>query len=287
MARLPALVLALGLTSASLSACGPGDDNDDPIDPVRKYAALGDSYTAAPGIGSSNGDDGCLRSTNNYPHLVAARLDLALNDVSCSGATSEAVEGEQTNGMGVLDPQIEAVDNNTELITVGIGANDFNLIGRVVVNCVRLARTEPDGQPCTDLDALTGNSSVDSRLGEVEEHLVGVLQALRERAPDAQILVIGYPQIFPTTKACENLPLADGDVPFAHAFNTGLNAAVSSAAKKADADYVDVFAATKGHDICGKDPWIAGAKVEGKGLVYHPYAAEQEVVARLVEQAID
>lgn len=280
-------MLALGLASASLSACGPGDDTADPIDPVRKYAALGDSYTAAPGIGSSNGDDGCLRSTNNYPHLLAARLDLALDDVSCSGATSEAVEGQQTNGVGVLDPQIEAVDANTEVITVGIGANDFNLIGRVVVNCVRLARTEPDGQPCTDLDALTGNSSVDSRLGEVEDHLVAVLEALRQRAPDAQILVVGYPQIFPATEACENLPLADGDVAFARAFNTGINAALSSAAKKADADYVDVFAATEGRDICGKDPWIAGAKVDGKGLVYHPYAPEQELVADLVAKALD
>lgn len=286
VARLPALVLALGLAGASLSACGPDEGNDDLDGPVRKYVAIGDSYTAAPGIGSTDVDDGCLRSANNYPRLVAAKLELNLSDASCSGATSDAVEGSQTNGVGNLEPQISTVDDDTDVITVGIGANDFNLIGRIVVGCPNLARQDPDGQPCTDLDALTGANRVESRLGEVEDHLVGVIDALKQRAPDAQILVVGYPQIFPATKGCEDLPFASGDIAFARSFNTGLNAALSSAAKETDVDYVDVFAATEGHDICGEEPWIAGPKVDGKGLAYHPYAPEQELIARLVTDAL-
>ncbi len=286
VARLPALVLALGLTGALLSACGPDEDGTD-TEPLRKYVAIGDSYTAAPGIGSTDVDDGCLRSANNYPHLVASELKFSLSDVSCSGATSGAVEEQQTNAIGTLEPQIDAVDEDTDVITVGIGANDFNLIGRIVVGCPSLARKTPDGQPCTDLDALTGANRVESRLLEVKDHLVGVITTLQERAPDAQILVVGYPQIFPATKGCVNLGFASGDIAFARAFNTGLNTALSSAAKQTDVVYVDVFGATEGHDICGKDPWVAGAKPEEDGLAYHPYAPEQELIAQLVTDALN
>jgi hypothetical protein len=60
------------------------------------YVAMGDSYTAAPLVPSTDTGDGCLRSSHNYPGLVAAALPSAdFVDVSCSGADSTSLVGVQ------------------------------------------------------------------------------------------------------------------------------------------------------------------------------------------------
>ncbi len=51
---------------------------------------MGDSYTAAPFVPLTDIARGCLRSSNNYPHLVAGALHIAdLRDRSCSGARTK------------------------------------------------------------------------------------------------------------------------------------------------------------------------------------------------------
>ena len=57
--------------------------------PAPNYVALGDSYTAGPFIPLPQAPYGCLKSSNNYPHYVAAQLQLPLRDASCSGATTD------------------------------------------------------------------------------------------------------------------------------------------------------------------------------------------------------
>ena len=55
---------------------------------------------------------------------------------------------------------------------------------------------------------------------------------------------------------------------------------MAGGARKAKAEYVDVYALTEGHDICSDDPWIAGRDtVPGQALAFHPFAAEQQAVA--------
>ena len=56
---------------------------------------------------------------------------------------------------------------------------------------------------------------------------------MRERSPDARILVIGYPQIVPASGTCDLLPLAAGDYPFARSVNEGLTRAVRLGARYA------------------------------------------------------
>src|SRR5947208_3095681 len=57
------------------------------------YVALGDSYASGPVIPSYEQPYGCLRSTNNYAHLVSRALALPLLDRSCAGAET----GDMTN----------------------------------------------------------------------------------------------------------------------------------------------------------------------------------------------
>jgi hypothetical protein len=60
--------------------------------PRGQYVALGDSYTAGPGIpGPDGGPAGCQRSSRSYSALVTLHLRLKpdqLRDTSCSGAVA-------------------------------------------------------------------------------------------------------------------------------------------------------------------------------------------------------
>lgn len=51
------------------------------------------------------------------------------------------------------------------------------------------------------------------------------------------------------------------------------------------AEYVDVWTASAGHDICADDPWVNRQLTDqdaDAGLRYHPLAAEQRAVAGLI-----
>jgi lysophospholipase L1-like esterase len=280
--RPPSLSLAAVLVAGVLTGCS----EDEP----RTYVAIGDSYTAAPQIGSPDGRDGCFRSRNNYPHLVAKEAGLELEDVSCASARTADVEGSQRTPLGaVLPPQIDALDDETDLVTIRIGANDFNLAGRVIIDCLQLARRDRTGSPCTEADAEAGDESVAARLDDVQRNVEGVIEAVRKRAPAAQVLVVGYPQIFPAVGGCDALPLPEGDLAFARRVNEGIDQTLADAADATGVEFVDVFAATEGHDICAEDSWIAGATPQDgrKAQPFHPYAEEQAHTAELVLAAIE
>ncbi len=252
-----------------------------------EYVALGDSYTAAPFAGPTNASDVCWQSEENYPHLLAEELDLELVDVSCGGATTDAVASPQTTLDGTSrPPQADALSESTDLVTISLGANDFGLFSALVVACGELAREDPEGSPCADQDAADGGKA-DRTIDQVRDRLVSALEHIVEAAPEARVVVVGYPQFAPDGgPPCDNLPFAAGDYAFARRVNELLVRAQAAAAGEVGVDFLDVFPATEGHDICAEDPWVAGATAEeGRGIPYHPYPEEQEAVATvLVEQ---
>ena len=107
------------------------------------------------------------------------------------------------------------------------------------------------------------------------------------RSPKAKVLVVGYPQIVDPDDACTELPLARGDYAYAEKVNLALTEMLRSAAKASDTTYVDVWAASQGHDICSDDPWINGSvDNEKRAARYHPFANEQAAVADLVVEQV-
>jgi lysophospholipase L1-like esterase len=258
----------------SPSAEGPQGAGEYP-----RYVAIGDSYTAAPFVPETDPEDGCLRSTGNYPSLVAEALGgTELIDVSCTGADTTSLIGVQQTFDDVnRPPQLEALTPDTSLVTVSIGANDFGLFSTFVGGCAQVASTDPTGSPCTDVASDDGPEV----LATIEERTAAVVQGIRGRAPEARILVVGYPQIVSQgDRSCPALRIAPKDLPFARTMNRGLSKALQEGARRSDAEYVDVYALTAGHDVCADDPWIAGKEtVEGQALAFHPFAAEQQAVA--------
>jgi lysophospholipase L1-like esterase len=276
-------VLAAVLTLAALAGCDDEDPSSDGS--AIDYVAIGDSFTAAPKLPTSS-TDGCFRSDHNYPHLVARDLpDARLEDVSCGGATTEDVLQSQDQGDVVHPPQIDAVSEDTDLVTVGLGANDLGVAYSTLYQCVQLAVHEPRGSPCADANA----DRVPSILAKVQDRLVEVLDAIGARAPDARILVIGYPRLLPESGACPSrLPIASGDVGFVRSSVEDLIATVEAAAGEAGVEYVDVATPSVGHDVCSADPWVNGRREDARSGAspYHPTPSGQQAVAGLILDAL-
>lgn len=287
------LALALVASGCTRGVADPGSLPTPPAStsasvesPYPTYVALGDSYTAAPLVPTTDTTNGCLRSDSNYPSLVAAAMPgTELVDVSCSGADSASLVGAQRTATDTQPPQFDALTPEVDLVTVGIGGNDFNLFGTLLGQCVVRggAGAQPDEGCAAELDAA-GRAKIDRQLRTITSYLTSIVTGIRDRSPEATVVVVGYPQIVPATGTCpELLPLAAEDYPFARELNEKLAAAVKRGARAADAAYVDVFRASKGHDICSADPWINGQQSDlGGALAFHPFAAEQEAVAELV-----
>ena len=258
----------------------------EPRRPAVRYVALGDSYTAAPLIPTTNTSDGCLRSSQNYPAQVAAAFGArgTLVDVSCTGATTgDALTGQATSE-GPVPAQVDAVTKDTTLVTIGLGGNDNDVFTTLLYTCYSLASTDPTGAPCTSSLATRGIDLVGVAAlsaGGVER----VVRAVRARAPRAQVLVVGYPVLVPETGFCTALGFAAGDYPMARAVNKAINAAVRAGAAAGGAQYVDVGAASAGHDVCaGSAAWVNGILGFGPdgAAPYHPFRTEQRAVASMI-----
>ena len=254
--------------------------------PIRSYVALGDSYTSAPGVPHIT-DPRCYRSTKNYPSLVADKLDLNLLDVSCGGAATTALTEEQVTPNGAVPPQFDALTEHTELVTLGIGGNDYGLFGELLAACLGL---KGEGSPCRDRMNADGSDKVLDTIEVIQGRLVDALEGVQKRAPNAEVVLVGYPQLAPERVRCEGLPLSAGDYGYFREVFVALGAATEQAAEDAGAEYADVLAASEGHDICaGDDAWVNGNSEDpGRpASPMHPFAEEQEAVADLVVAALE
>jgi lysophospholipase L1-like esterase len=264
-----------------------GCTSDSPDLKGATYVAMGDSYTAAGGVPEVV-DAGCGRSSVNYPTLVAEELDLRLTDVSCSGAATASLVGTQQTVTGVRPPQLDALGEDTDIVTIGIGGNDENFLGVLFTTCLGLPDTDPDGAPCRDAMNAGGTDVMVAALEVIRTRVTSALREIRDRAPDARIVMVGYPQLVPAEGSCDVLPLTPDDSAYFRGLMAELGAATEAAAAEAEVDYVDVLAASEGHDICaGEDAWVSGVVDTGRAATLHPFAQEQRAVAQLVIEALE
>lgn len=281
----PARGVIVGVALVLLAGCGGSPSSDGPATAsgaIGRYVALGDSYSAGPGIPTTSYDAGCHRSDHSYPQTLAAVLEVGdLDDVACGGATIGDITGPQHTSGGGVPPQLDAVTADTDLVTVGIGANDLKLLPMLLA-CGSLDLQNPNGAPCQETYA----AAIGTALPPLRAHLVGLLQQIEDHAPDARIVVIGYPQLFDAGDQCAKIPLTSGDYAFAATTITQMNEQLRAAAAREGATYVDVEAASAGHDICSAEPWVNGPGRSALAAQLHPFEREQDAVTQLVRQAL-
>ena len=272
---IPTLLAAL----VGLVVAAPASQATTPI----RYVALGDSYSAASGVlpPDPSAQPNCIRSTANYPHLIAAATGAALTDVTCGGAdTSDYFTPQYDN----VPAQLDAVAPDTELITMTIGGNDSGVFIDSIVQCgIAGASTLGQGSPCKD---RYGSSFEDTIRNTTYPSLVNALDAVQAAAPDAEVAILSYPWILPTSVGCfDKMPVAEGDVPYLRSLQTTLNDAVRRAAEATGATYVDMNEVSEGHDAC--QPlgvrWIEPVLQGTNPVIVHPNALGEQAMA---EQAM-
>ncbi|GLZ44673.1 lipase [Actinomycetospora sp. NBRC 106375] len=254
-----------------------------PASAGQTYVALGDSYTASPLTGAPAGPPpGCLRSKNNYPHLVAERTGAQLTDVSCSGAQTKDFAAPQAVQGGANPPQYDALGTGTQLVTVGIGGNDIGF-SEIVQNCVS---PTPFGTPCEDRYTVGSHDEIEARIDTLGDRLDDVLDEVHDRAPAARVLLVGYPSVLPAEgPGCYPLvPYTAGDVAYLRGVLGHLNDTIADAASDGDATYVDTATPTVGHDVCAVpgQRWIEGLVPTAPAAPVHPNALGAQALARAV-----
>jgi GDSL-like Lipase/Acylhydrolase family len=228
--------------------------------------------------------NGCFRSSANYPSLVAKALGAKLDDRTCGGARSVDFRRSQYPD---VPPQLAAVKPGVDLVTLGTGGNDQQVFAQLTRRCPGLRSRDPNGSPCRNYMRSSGKDALLTALAATRTRVTELVAEIRTLAPEAKVLVVGYPQIVSPENTCDELPLARGDYAYAEEVNLALTEALRSAALANHATYIDVWAASKGHDICSDDPWVNGSVTDQKrAAAYHPFAEEQAAVADLVVAAV-
>ncbi|WP_244189662.1 SGNH/GDSL hydrolase family protein [Streptomyces incarnatus] len=279
------LATASAAVPAHAASVSPGSSGA----PAGVYAALGDSYASGAGIPAQSGG-ACMRSDHDYGHLVAADLAFGTyRDVSCAGAKTGALTTAQTDAGAVVNgPQIDALTPDTTLVTLTVagddlGTSDFGFAD-IAATCSTLSVTNPLGTPCRDFYGDT----LSERLDSAATQLRAALKALQDRAPRAEVLVVGYPAVLPDdpVQCLGKMPVTTGDLAFLRSVLGELNDTVAAAARAADATYVDTLTPTRGHDSCSSTPWIEGLFPTSPTLPLHPNATGELAMANAVLAAL-
>lgn len=244
------LTTALAVALATVAvAIGPASAPAAATLADRTYVALGDSFTAGPLVPHPLPDPwGCLRSDQNYPHLVARRLGSDLRDVSCSGAATADLSSVQPVVGGANRPQLEALGPGVGTVTVQIGGNDIGF-AEILHRCLAPL---PVGTPCRDHFTKGGTDEISRRIVATGPKVAAVLGLARRRSPDARVFVLGYPAVLPEAlSGCwPVMPVTAGDVPYLRDKEKELNAMLAAQAAAAGVVYVDVYGPSVGHDAC-------------------------------------
>lgn len=275
-----ASVLTAGLVSApSSSATSATSSSTGGLD----YVAMGDSYSAASGVLPPDpaSNPSCTRSLRNYPHVVAARIGAKLTDVTCGAAETKDYRESQSPGVA---PQLDALGSRTKLVTMTIGGNDSGVFVGAITKCGAAgASTAGRGSPCQD---TYGSSFEDTIRSTTYPALVKALRDVHAKAPDANVSILDYPWIVPTSGRCfPQLPIADGDVPYLRSLQATLNDAVRRAAAVTGSRYVTFAEVSEGHDACKPlgVRWIEPVVGTTNPVIVHPNALGE---SRMADQTI-
>ncbi|MFB7493425.1 SGNH/GDSL hydrolase family protein [Streptomyces sp. NPDC056161] len=249
------------------------------------YVALGDSYASAPLV-PDQVDANCLRSSHNYPSLVARSSGATLTDVTCSGATT----AEMTAAQGTAPAQFDALDRHTDLVTVTIGGNDIGF-STVLGTCAKLSATDPAGAPCRDHLTGAGTDQVTASIAATAPKVAKVLRGIHQRAPYAKVVVVGYPDLFPEDGVgctSASVPLAAGDFSYLRDKEKELNGMLARQARLGRAQFVNTYDPTIGHDICRPvgERWIETFAPQTPAAPLHPNADGESAMATAVERTL-
>jgi lysophospholipase L1-like esterase len=172
-----------------------------------------------------------------------------LSHVACSGARIPDV---RANQLGALSAA-------TNLVTISIGGNDAGF-SSVITQCAK-----PWPWTCT--------SQINNARSFINNTLPGQLDALytdiATRAPNAQVIVIGYPRLFNGEECNLGARISPTEQRDLNGVADLLATKISAVAAAHGFDYVDARGPFQPHRICDDVEWLNGLS-NPIGESYHP-----------------
>jgi lysophospholipase L1-like esterase len=270
-------VLLAALLAPAAAPAAPGD----------LVVALGDSFSSGEGAppfdpGTATSANTCHRSSKAWPAVLARKRKAQFKSFACSGAEiPEVLRGDpdsrEPERRGAQLDDLRA-QTSVDLVTLTIGGNDAGFANV-------LARCATPFTNCEDHYAAGGRNDLAADVAALAPRLRATYRVVRRAAPGADLLVLGYPRLFPREPArrtCVPFPLVSTidafEMRFLNARGRQLNAVVRKAAKATGARFADAGEAFEGHELkCGPDPRrmvnvVDALKISGQRYKYffHP-----------------
>lgn len=244
-----------------------------------EYVALGDSFSAGEGVPAftpPSDTNGCHRSQQgSYPVILPQLVgSLRLSAFrACSGATTDQLRV----GMSGEPGQLDALNENTDIVTLTAGGNDVDF-SAFASQCF---------WGTCDADSSEYQATMDAIDNVLPGELADLYDDIADQAPNAQVYVLGYPYLAP--EVIDDCPppwyLSNGEKIAANSVTDWLNLRTEQAVAAAPENFtfIDPTALGSpfhGHELCTDDPYFIGPAISGS---FHPNVYGQEAYAMLVE----
>ena len=172
---------------------------------------------------------------------------------------------------GPNPPQFDRLTPTTTHVSITIGGNDIGF-SSIAEDCFSQTNS---GTPCQDRYVTANGDEISQRIQDTAPKVASVLQGIKQRSPNAQVLVVNYAAILPhsgNTGCWPVVPISDGDVPYVRAKQEELNKMLADQAAANGAALVDWYAASVGHDACQLPgiKWVEGAAPTNAAAPLHP-----------------
>jgi lysophospholipase L1-like esterase len=227
--RTTALAVGFAVLALLLSAAGALADN---------YVALGDSYSS--GVGTRTFYEAtCKRSEYAYPRLIARdRAGTSLTFRACSGATTSSLLAEQTGSLS----------SSTNIVTVTIGGNDAGF-SSIVTQCALPWPWSCEGE-LTTAEGFIRNT--------LPGRLDSVYSTIRSRAPNARVIVLGYPRLFMGVDCNAGTFFSGTEMSRMNAIADLLSSVTQTRATAAGFTFKSAITPFTGHAVCSSSEWLNG-----------------------------
>lgn len=258
------------------SAYLPGTDDDN------QWKKWWDQHGLWPGEVRQNM---CHRSTGAYAQILNSESGFTFTGydfVACSGAViddfylpnHEVHHVDHPNRQNEGEPpQMSFGDEFTSLITFSIGGNDVGF-ATVLTECItataltHFTTSQSGGYPvppiyCHDSPVA---AEATARIQPTADRVRQLLLDLRAQAPNARIIVVGYPKFFPDPPSTETSMIQGPDQVWINSQVEALNAALAQAVldaggPEAGFEFVDVGDAFAGCEIGTANSCMNGLRV--------------------------
>ncbi|QLY33022.1 SGNH/GDSL hydrolase family protein [Nocardia huaxiensis] len=288
-----AVVGASGILATALLPVAHADP-DDAGTGFNEYVALGDSWAADATLSQITTvftPAQCVQSARNYAKQVAATLNIPVfRDATCGGATTKHMTAPQTGTLGTNAPQFDRLTETTDLVTLEIGGNDAELAA-TVMTCVTL---DPAATPCRDRMVVDGEDRMSRNLAATANRVIATIAGIRERAPQARILLLDYFQGVDLDGGCfPEIPISDGDAIWLGHKLLELHQTLAWVAETTGVDFVNTYDGSAGHDACQPvgTRWVEGllpfsGNPIGLAVPFHPNQLGADYQARRVLETL-